>query len=669
MPQNPSPLSRFWNELKRRNVLRVITVYAAAAFIILDLTEIVAPSMGLPGWTINLVFILLCVGFVITVILSWIYDMHPENGVVKTNTQPEPEQTQTSQAGKGWKIASYVSFGVILGLLLLNLFRGDRKTRDPESVEMSIAVLPFRNDSPNEERMYFIDGTMDAILNHLCKIKDLRVPGRTSVEQYRGSLETIPDIASELNVSYILGGSGQKLGKRILLTVQLHDGINDQLIWSKSYDREINEIEDLLDIPREVAKMAALEVEAIITPEEIDLIERPMALDLNAWDFYQQGNEEYWKYKTDRHNREALNRAGELYHRALEIDADFALAYTGLARVYWQKQYWDSYFSDSFLDSVLILSDKALSLDHRLSDAYTIRGDYYREKAEVDKAITAYDRAIQLNPNDWSAYYGRGWAYRPMDVTHSYRDFLKAASLNRGKELIFILESLSLAYAYMGFFNLAEIHYKEAYRFEGSEDKHYFNMARVAFWKGRYEESLALSLQAYKLDSLNLRYLEYIANNYDHFKQYDKSLIYYKKWKQRIDETGVARVNAMHRLGFAYWKNGLTEEAETYFNQQMDYCKAMNTTGRTFSQMLWTYYDLAAVYAFRGEKKQAFENLRILNQKEVFSLWIPLTMESDPLFDGIRAEPEFQAIQRDIRSKYEREHQRVRLWLEENGLL
>ena len=84
MSRNQSRISQFWQELKRRKVVRVITVYAAAAFVILELTDIVAPSLGLPDWTLNLIIILLCVGFIITVIVAWIYDIKPEGGIVKT---------------------------------------------------------------------------------------------------------------------------------------------------------------------------------------------------------------------------------------------------------------------------------------------------------------------------------------------------------------------------------------------------------------------------------------------------------------------------------------------------------------------------------------------------------------------------------------------------------
>ena len=189
-------LSQFWQELKRRKVVRVVSVYAAAAFVILELVDIVTEPFGLPDWTLRLVVVLLSIGLVVSVILSWIYDIHPEGGIVKTEPAKKVEEETVPPSPKGWKIASYISFVVIVALIVLNIFpRTDKK----EILDNSIAVLPFRNDSPDEEKMYFINGTMEAILDNLCKIEDLRVPGRTSVEQYRDNPKPIPVVAGEMN--------------------------------------------------------------------------------------------------------------------------------------------------------------------------------------------------------------------------------------------------------------------------------------------------------------------------------------------------------------------------------------------------------------------------------------------------------------------------------------
>ncbi len=295
MPDRPNRLSQFWQELKRRRVHRMLAIYAGSAYVIFEASTLIFPRWGLPDWTIDLVLYLLILGAIITFVVSWVYDVTPE-GVQKTKPVSEALEGEAPPTPNGWKIASLISVMVIVVLIVLNII--PRKGKK-EILEKSIAILPFRNDSPDEEKMYFINGTMEAILGNLCKIKDLRVPGRTSVEQYRGVSKPIPEIAAEMNVSYILEGSGQKLGNRILLTIQLREGKNDQHLWSIQYDREIQKVEDLIDIQSEVAQLVAAEIKIIITPEEKQLIEKIPTTNLTAYDFYQRGEEERRKYWFD----------------------------------------------------------------------------------------------------------------------------------------------------------------------------------------------------------------------------------------------------------------------------------------------------------------------------------------------------------------------------------
>jgi hypothetical protein len=125
----------------------------------------------------------------------------------------------------------------------------------------------------------------------------------------------------------------------------------------------------------------------------------------------------------------------------------------------------------------------------------------------------------------------------------------------------------------------------------------------------------------------------------------------------------------MHRIGYAYWQNGYKEEAEHFFNEQIIYCNRINELKRLQGLTLNTYYDLAGVYAFRGEKDKAYRNLRIFNQSQLIDHNMAMLIKTDPLFNSIRKDPEFQQIVRDIESKYQAEHERVRKWLEENGML
>ncbi|MGA1823594.1 MAG: hypothetical protein ACMUIP_02945 [bacterium] len=145
----------------------MITVYAGAAFVILELVDMVREPFEFPDWSFKLVIVILSIGFIITVIVSWIYDIHSEGGIVKTGPAHKVKHEDIPKSSNGWKIASYVSFVLIVGLIVLNVIPrfGKKKILDK-----SIAVLPFRNDSPDQE-MYFINGTMEETLDNLFNLK------------------------------------------------------------------------------------------------------------------------------------------------------------------------------------------------------------------------------------------------------------------------------------------------------------------------------------------------------------------------------------------------------------------------------------------------------------------------------------------------------------------
>ena len=154
-------LSQFWLELKRRNVIRVITVYAGAAFVIIELINNITEPLRLPDWTPTLVIVLLAIGFPIVIIFSWLYDIHPEGGMVKTEPAEKVKTKDAPKSSNSWKVASYISFMVIVGLIFLNVVsRTDKK----EIPDKSIAILPFINDSPLKENEYFLNGIMEELL-------------------------------------------------------------------------------------------------------------------------------------------------------------------------------------------------------------------------------------------------------------------------------------------------------------------------------------------------------------------------------------------------------------------------------------------------------------------------------------------------------------------------
>jgi TolB-like protein/Tfp pilus assembly protein PilF len=393
----PNKISQFWQELKRRKVTRVITVYAAAAFVIMELVDIIAEPLKLPEWFLTAVIIILCIVFIITVIVSWIYDIHPEGGIVKTEPAHKVTAEDIPKSSNSWKMASIISFVVILGLIVLNILPRAAKK---EILDKSIAILPFRNDSPDQENAYFINGTMESILNDLSRIKDLRAISRSSVEKYRDSAVNIPDVAKELMVSYVLEGSMQKYGNHIRLTLQLINQ-NDSHVWSEQYDRDIQRVEDYLSLQSEIASLVAGELQALITPEEHLLIGKVPTSNLSAYDLYLLGNQYNNMFRSEKN----LLKAIELYESAIELDPEFAPPYEGIGwayrRLVWFANWLPSEAFEKSREAVL----KALQIDDQLAGAHELLGTiYYEFDWDLKASEAELTRAIELNPNRASAY-------------------------------------------------------------------------------------------------------------------------------------------------------------------------------------------------------------------------------------------------------------------------
>jgi TolB-like protein/AraC-like DNA-binding protein len=362
---------------------------------------------------------------------------YPPGKVGKVTVDKEEEINPVQVASKKERVRSVrrkyiiVLFGIpvlaILVYLGYNIFLKNSSSDAGlhlKSHEKSIAVLPFKNLSNSTDDQYFIDGLMEEILTKLSRIHDLRVVSRTSVEQFRESKSSTSEIAKKLNIEYIIEGSGQKYGNTFRLRVQLIEASTDKHIWAESYEEEVKETIDIFKIQSEVAQAIAAELKATITHEEKQILEKTPTASLTAYDFYQRGAEEFRNYTSDRSNKQALKRAEEKYGKALKYDSTFARAYIGLADVFYYKQRYESYFSKNYLDSMLILADRALFYDNHLAEGYYTRALYYLYKGTTDQAIKEYEKALKYNPNYWEAYKSLGWLVFILDYKNM--DYVKA---------------------------------------------------------------------------------------------------------------------------------------------------------------------------------------------------------------------------------------------------
>jgi TolB-like protein len=254
MPDNPKKLSQFWQELKRRKVTRTITVYAAAAFVILELVSIIVEPLRLPEWTLPFIIVLLCVGFIIAVILSWIYDIHPEGGIVKTEPVHKVKLGEEHAGSNSWKIASYISFVVIVVmvcvLLYPKIFKSDQfsELRDEEGI-ISVAVLPFNNLTGDSSLYFWQKGISEYLINGLGSSDELAVSSSQVISDvlegtrqvYSASLS--PDIArrtaGKINASTYITGNYIGAGNDFTIMLNLVNTESGELIWSTRVDGDL----------------------------------------------------------------------------------------------------------------------------------------------------------------------------------------------------------------------------------------------------------------------------------------------------------------------------------------------------------------------------------------------------------------------------------------------
>src|SRR6266446_6224754 len=217
--------NNFFAELKRRNVLRMAGLYLVGAWLVVQVAGTVLPMFGAPEWLPRTIVVLLAIGFVPAVILSWVFELTLQG--LKREDDVAPEQSITPQTGRRMDRMIIVVLVLALGYFAFDKFAlaprreaalvSSAVPNESKSVvpEKSIAVLPFENLSEEKANAYFADGIQDEILTRLSKIADLKVISRTSTQHYKSAPENLPEIARQLGVAHILEGRVQKSGDAV----------------------------------------------------------------------------------------------------------------------------------------------------------------------------------------------------------------------------------------------------------------------------------------------------------------------------------------------------------------------------------------------------------------------------------------------------------------------
>jgi len=656
--------------------LLMVFIVAAAAFLVtLELIDFVSLSAGLPEYTLNIMIVLLCAGFIIAILISWIYDIQTGLGLGKTRSAPSVKEVALVVISSRRKLATYISIVVMVALIILNLIQKGNEEERLEDWEKSIAVLPFQNDSSEDDNEYFINGLVESITMNLSRIEGLMVLSRASVEHYRNSSLPISEISKTLNVNYFLMGSVQKYGNDIRLVFKLVDKKGRQL-WSEHYDRVINRTEDYYDLQSEIAQRVASELHTSLTPEEVQTIERIPTTNIRALGLYSQGRDEHMKYMLNNSDMEALRYAIELFSLALKADSSFGQAYTGLAMAihdsFWAENWSKREFSEveiqQYRDSILYLANKALSYDQNLEEAYLVRGKCYEGMKEYDKALKEYNRALQINPNFSRAYNTKSeimFSHKE-DWFRGLENKLRAIELERGDLQLQLLSSLGDFYEMMGFSDKAVDVYSQILSVTGDSARYYHDMAGTAYCERKWEKRIDWFRKSLEFDpKLNKPLIE-IADSYFRLGNVDSACYY---TFLAIDK-GASANEVIDLDGIAYHaltEMGRIDEANQAMARLGDYIMNLlkMNEGKRESYLLI----LAEIFCNKNQYVEAMEYLKQVNYQALKPLWYIIELEKFKGHDVIWEDPEFQLIYRTVISRWQEEHEKVRNLMEENGLL
>jgi TolB-like protein len=316
----------FIEELRYRNVFRVAIAYAVIGWLVAQVSDLVVDAFNLPDRFMQMVIILLVLGFPLAVFLAWAFELTPE-GVKKARDLPA-DLPKDPRSGRRLNTVIMATLIVAVAWLGWDKLQGP----DTESVvtDKSIAVLPFADFSPDADHAWFADGLTDEILNALARTRDLRVASRTSSFAYRNSDKDMPAIAAELDVAHILEGSVRRAGDRIRVTAQLIRASDDAHLWSETFDASSD---DSIEIQETIAFEIASLLDTAMDPEELRRMVAAGTSSIAAWESYIRMRELYLRSIEEFSSTSGNEQTLALYEETIAEDPEFAEAHLAMAEV------------------------------------------------------------------------------------------------------------------------------------------------------------------------------------------------------------------------------------------------------------------------------------------------------------------------------------------------
>jgi TolB-like protein/Tfp pilus assembly protein PilF len=361
-------------------------LYVIAAWLIMQVAEVVIGLVNLPDWIGPTILTLLAIGFPISLIFSWFYELTPEGISLEKDVDRAESITRVTGRRLDFIVISLLCAAVIL-------FAYDKWWTGPPP-EKSIAVLPFTNMSADPDQEYFSDGISEEILNVLAKIPDLHVTSRSSAFTFKGKDVDIPTVAEQLGVANILEGSVRKSGNRIRIAAQLIEARTDKHLWSETYDRDL---EDIFAVQDEISTAIVMALQEHLGLQ-VEAVPRVIAAaNTEAHDAYLRG-----RYLVVQRTQGTIEGAVREFEKAISLDPDYALAHAELAIATLLLDSWGGYGDLTVTEARARASphaERAMALDPTLAEAHAAAGFLVFDGAHLQEALTHFRQAIQINPN------------------------------------------------------------------------------------------------------------------------------------------------------------------------------------------------------------------------------------------------------------------------------
>lgn len=559
------------------------------------------------------------------------------------------------QRNLGWIVGAVF----LIPLTLFFLFFNKLNVTSNGKLEKSIAVLPFKNESSDSTNLYFVNGLMESALSNLQKIEDLRVISRTSVEKYRDTKKGITEIAEELNVNYLVEGSGQRVVNQVLLNIQLIEATSDKRIWGEQYSRKVD---DVFTLQNEVAQKIAAAIEAIVTPAELELIEKKPTENLVAYDYYLKALSSHYMRTI-----EGYKKAIPLFEKAIENDPKFALAYAHISISYYyldiiqnQKQY---------KEQINNYADKALLYDSKSDISLIAKALYYMYNEEYRLALPHLEKALEYNPNSSAVVkvlallYANNIPDTAKHLTYALMDLQLDIASNDSISRSYTYLNLSNALIQTGFVEEAITYINKSLDYAPDNYFAPYLKTMILFANdGDIELATTLLEREWQKDTTRLDILQDVANFHYYQEDYDNAFFYFEKFVKAKENAGQNMYpHEDIKIAMAYKKMSLELDAAAFFEAFVQYCEK--------DESIYKSASMAVKYAYEGNHEEAIEQLKIFAKQDNYQYWILIFMKLDPILKPLKTHSEFEEVMRKIEERFWDNQKQLRKSLEENRLI